>query len=154
MGKLWKLWKTLFSWAPKSLWMVTAAMKLKDTCSLGKKAMMKLQCILKSRDITLPTNVCLVKAKVFPVVMYRWENWTIKKAEHQRIDASNYPVGEDWCWSWSSHTLATWREEQTHWIKPWCCERLWAWGEYCDRGWDDWMASPIQRTWFCMNSRR
>ena len=55
--------------------------------------MTNLDSILKSRDITLPTNVCLVKATVFPVVMYGCESWTIKKAEHQRIDAF-----ELWCW--------------------------------------------------------
>ena len=68
--------------------MVTAAMKLKDTCSFGRKAMTNhLDSILKSRDITLLTDVCLVKAKVFPVVMYGCESWTVKKAERQRIDA-------------------------------------------------------------------
>ena len=70
--------------------MVTAAMKLKDACSL---TMTNLDSILKSRDVTLPTKVCLVKAMVFPVVMYGCENWTIKKAEHQRID-----VLELCCW--------------------------------------------------------
>ena len=60
---------------------------------LGRKVMTNLDIILKSRDITLPTKVDLVKAMVFPVVMYRCENWTIKKAEHQRIDAL-----ELWCW--------------------------------------------------------
>ena len=67
--------------------MVTAALKLKDACSLEKKAMTNLDSILKSRDITLPTKVHLFKAIVFPVVMYGCESWTIKKAEHQRIDA-------------------------------------------------------------------
>ena len=67
--------------------MVTAAMKLKDACLLGRKAMTNLDSILKSRDITLPTKVHLVKVMVFPVVMYGCENWTIKKAEHQRTDA-------------------------------------------------------------------
>ena len=67
--------------------MVTAAMKLKDICSLVRKAMTNLDSILKSRDITLLTNVHIVKAMVFPVVMYGCENWTVKKAEHQRIDA-------------------------------------------------------------------
>ena len=62
--------------------MMTAAMKLKDTCSLEKKAMTNLDSILKSRDITLPTKVHLVKATVFTVVMYGCESWTIKKAEH------------------------------------------------------------------------
>ena len=64
----------------KSLWMVTAAMKLKCFL-LGRKAMTNLYSLLKSRDITLPTNVCLVKAVVFPVVMYGCESWTINKAE-------------------------------------------------------------------------
>ena len=60
---------------------------------LGRKAMTNLDSILKSRDITLPTKVHLVKAMVFPVVMYGWESWTIKKAERRRIDAF-----ELWCW--------------------------------------------------------
>ena len=62
---------------------------------LGRKVMTNLDSILKSRDITLPTNVFLVKAMVFPVVMYGCESWIIKKAEHQRIDAFNCVVGED-----------------------------------------------------------
>ena len=73
--------------------MVTAAMKLKDI--LGRKAMTRLDSILKSREITLPTKVHLVKAMVFPVVMYDCESWTIKKAEHQRIDAFELSCGED-----------------------------------------------------------
>ena len=73
--------QTLSFWAPKSLQMVTAAMKLKDAY-LGRKVMTNLDSILKSRDITLPTNVHLVKAMVFPVVMYGCESWTVKKAEH------------------------------------------------------------------------
>ena len=73
--------------------MVTAVMKLKDACSLDEKAMTNLDGILKSRDITLPTKVRLVKAMVFPVVMYGCEIWTIKKAEHRGIDAF-----ELWCW--------------------------------------------------------
>ena len=73
--------------------MVTAAMKLKDAYSFGRKVMTNIDSILKSRDITLPTKVRLVKAIVFPVVMYGCESWTLKKAEHQRIDAF-----ELWCW--------------------------------------------------------
>ena len=68
----------LFSWAPKSLQMVTATMKLKSA---------NLDSVLKNRDITLATNVCIGKAMVFPVVMYGWESWTVKRAECQRIDA-------------------------------------------------------------------
>ena len=67
--------------------------KIKRRLLLGRKAMTNLDSILKSRDITLPTKVCLVKAMVFPVVMYGCESWTIKKAEHQRIDPF-----ELWCW--------------------------------------------------------
>ena len=80
MGKQWEQWLTLFFWAPKSLRMMTAAMKLKDTL-LGRKAMTNLDSMLKSRDITLPTKAHLVKAMVLPVVMYGCESWTIKKAE-------------------------------------------------------------------------
>ena len=82
----------LFFLAPKSLQMVTAAMKLNDTYSL-EEVMTNLDRTLKSRDITLPTKVHLVKAMVFPVVMYGCESWTVKKAEGQRIDAF-----ELWCW--------------------------------------------------------
>ena len=71
----------LISWAPKSLQMVTAAMKLRCLL-LGRKAMTNLEGILKSRDVALPTKVCLFKAMVFPVVMYGCESWTTKKAEH------------------------------------------------------------------------
>ena len=62
---------------------------------LGKKIVTNLDSILKSKDIILSTNVCIVKAMVFPLVTYEWESWTIKKAECQRIDASNCGVGED-----------------------------------------------------------
>ena len=68
--------------APKSLKMVTAAMKFKTSLLLGRKVITNLDSILKSRDIALPTKVHLVKAMVFPVVMHGFENWTIKKAEH------------------------------------------------------------------------
>ena len=79
-------------WAPKSLQMVIAAMKLRRLL-FGRKTMTNLDSILKSRDVTLSTKVHLVKAIVFPVVMYGCESWTIKKAEHLRIDAF-----ELWCW--------------------------------------------------------
>ena len=72
--------------------MVIAAMKLRYLL-LGRKVMTNLDSLLKSRDITLPIKVCLVKAMVFPVVMYRCESWTINKAEQRRIDAF-----ELWCW--------------------------------------------------------
>ena len=69
--------------------------EIKRRLHLGRKAMTNLDSILKSRDITLPTKVCLVKAMVFPVVMYGCESWTMKKAEHRRIDDLNCGVGEN-----------------------------------------------------------
>ena len=69
--------------------------EIKRHLFLGRKVMTNLDSLLKSRDITLPTKVHLVTAMVFPVVMYGCESWTIKKAEHQRIDAFNCGVGED-----------------------------------------------------------
>ena len=81
--------------APKSLQMVTAAMKLKGALLLGRKCMTNIDSILKSRDITLLAKIHIVKAMVFPVAMYGCESWTIKKSEHQRIDALSYGVLED-----------------------------------------------------------
>ena len=130
--------------------------EIKRRLLLGRKAMINLDSMLKSRDIiTLSTNVCLVKALVFPVVMYGYESWAIKKAEHWRIDAfelwcwrrllrvpwtarrSKQSIvkesvlnihWKDWCWSWTSNTLATWCKELTHLKRPWCWERLKAGG--------------------------
>ena len=143
MGKQWKQWETLFWGAPESLQILTAA------CSLeGKLDQPVKDSILKSRDITLPTKVHQVKAMVFPVVMYGCESWTIKKAEHWRIDTF-----ELCCWrrllrvpglqgvnpkgnqSWivigrtnaEAEAPIFWPpdgEESTHWKRPWCWERL------------------------------
>ena len=90
MGKQWKQWETFLGGTPKSLQMVTAA---KGSLLFERKVMTNLNSILKSRDVTLPTKVHLVKAVVFPVVIYGCESWTIKKAECWRIDAF-----ELWCW--------------------------------------------------------
>ena len=136
------------------------SLEIKRCLLLGRKIMTNLDSIFKSRDITLPTKVCLVKALVFPVVMYGCESWTIKKAECWRIDDF-----ELWCWirllrvPWTARrsnqsilkeispeyslkglmlklqTLATWCEELTHWKRPWCWERLKAGGKGDDRGW-------------------
>ena len=146
---------------------------------LGRKVMTNLDSIFKSRDITLPTKVHLVKAMVFPVVMYGCESWSVKKAECRRIDAF-----ELWCWRrlrrvpWTArrsnqsilkeispgcsleglmlklklHTSATSCEELTHWKRPWCWEGLGAGGEGDDRGWGGWMASPTRWTWVWVNS--
>ena len=92
MGKQWKQFLTVFLGSK-----ITAdgdcSHEIKRRLLLGRKVMTNLHSVLKSRDITLPTKVHLVKAMVFPIVMYGCESWTIKKAEHRRIDAS-----ELWCW--------------------------------------------------------
>ena len=88
-----KQWLTLFFWAPKITADDDCSHEIKRGLLLGRKVMTNLDSILKSRDITLSTMVCPVKAMSFPVVMYRCESWTIKKAEHRRIDAF-----ELWCW--------------------------------------------------------
>ena len=116
----------------------------------------------------------------FLVVMYGCESWTIKKLSAKELMLLNCGVGEDsweslglqgdptspfwrksvlnihwkdWCWSWSSNTLATWREGPTHWKRPWYRERLKE-GEGDDRKWDGWMASPTGWTWVWASSRR
>ena len=84
--------QTLFFWAPKSLRDGDYSHEIKRCLLLGRIVMTNLNSILKSRDVTLPTKVCLVKAMVSPVVTYGYESWTIKKAEHRRIDGF-----ELWC---------------------------------------------------------
>ena len=93
MGKQWAQWLTLFFWTPKSTADGDCSHEIKRHLLLGKKVMTNVDSILKSRDTTLPTKVNLVKAMVFLVVMYGCESWTVKKAEHRRIDAF-----ELWCW--------------------------------------------------------
>ena len=155
--------------------------EIKRHLLLGKKKILtNVHSMLKSRDGTLPTKVYLVKAMVFPVVMYGCESWTIKKAECQRIDAF-----ELWCWRrllrvpWtakiSNQSIAkkispecsleglmlklklqyfghlTWRID--YWKRPWCWERLKAEEEAEDRGWDGWMARPTQWRWVWVSSK-
>ena len=95
MGKQWKQCQVLFFWGSKITADGDCSHEIKRHLLLRRKAMTNLDSILKTRDITLPTKVHLVKAMVFPVVMYGCENWTIKKVEHQKIDALNCVVGED-----------------------------------------------------------
>ena len=153
--------------------------EIKRHLLLGRKAMTSLDSILKSRDITLPTKVCLVKAMVFPVVKYGCQSWTIKKAKCRRTDAF-----ELWCWRrlsrvpWTTRrssqsilkeispeysleglmlklqfqSLVIWCEELSHWKRPWCWERLNV-GEGDDRGWDAWMASSTWWTGIWVSSR-
>jgi len=137
-----------------------------------------LDSIFKGSDIALPKKVRLVKAMVFPVVMYGCESWTVKKAEGRRIDdfelwcwkrlfrvpwtarRSNQSILKEigpgctlkeWCWSWNSNTLTTSCEELIHWKRLWCWEELGAGGEGDDRGWNGWMASPNRWTWVWVN---
>ena len=156
--------------------------KIKRCLLLGRKAMTNLDSMFKSRDITLLTKVHLVKAMVFPVVMYGCESWTIKKAQCWRIDAFelwcwrrllrvpwtarrsnqsilNFPkfkksvLNVHWKdWCWSSNILATWCKERIHWKRPWCWERLKVGANGEDRGWDGWMASPTPWTWVWASS--
>ena len=92
MGKQWKQCQTLFVWGSKIIADGDCSHEIKRRLLLGRKIMTNLDSIFKSRDITLPTKVRLVKAMVFPAVMYGCESWTVKKAEHRRIDAF-----ELWC---------------------------------------------------------
>ena len=145
----------------------------------GRKAMTNLVSILKSRDMTLLKKIHIVKAMVFPVVMYGCESWTMKKAECCRTDAF-----ELWCWRrllrvpWTArrprqsilkennpeYSLESLMlklqhfghlcKELTHWKRPWCWEKLRTLGKGDSRGWNGLMASSIQWTWVWTNSRR
>ena len=148
--------------------------EIKRHLLLGREVMTNLDSIFKSRDITLPTKVRLVKVMVFPVVTYGCESWTVKKAEHQRIDAF-----ELWCWrrllrvSWtarrSNQSILKEISPEYSWERImlklklqyfghlmqradsferlWCWKRLKVRGKGDDRGLDGWMASPTQWTW-------
>ena len=133
--------------------------------------MTKLESILKTRDITLPTKILKIKAIFLPVVMSGCESWTTKtalvlqKTLESPLDSKEIkpvsPKGSqpwifsgttDWCWS--TNTLATRCEQPTHWIRPWCWERLKAIGEGDCKGWDDWVVSLTEWTWIWANSGR
>ena len=141
--------------------------EIKRHLLLGRKFMTNLDSILKSRDITLPTKVHLVKAMVFPVVMYGCESWTIKKAECPKnwcfwtvvlektlespLDCKEIqpvlPKGDHpWVFIGRTNVEAEtpWCKELTHLERPWCWERLRAGGEGDDRGLDGWMASQMR----------
>ena len=96
MGKQWKQWKTFIFLVSKITADGACSHEIKRRLLLERKAMTNVDSILQSRDITLPTKVCLVKAMVFPVVMCGCESWPVKKAEHRRIDAFEF-----WCCAWS-----------------------------------------------------
>ena len=95
MGKQWKQYQTLFFGGSKITADGDRSHEIKRHLLFGRKVMTNLDSIFKSRDITLPTKVCLVKAMVFPVVMYGCESWTVKKAECQKLMLLNCGVGED-----------------------------------------------------------
>ena len=145
MGKQWKQCQTLFLGGSKITADGDCSHEIKRCLLLGRKVMTNIDSLLKGRDITLPTKFHLVKAMVFPVVMYGCESWTIKKAECRRIDAfelwcwrrllrvpwtarrSNQSIPKEinteihwkfWCWSWNSNTLSTWSEELIIWKDP------------------------------------
>ena len=180
MEKQWQQWQTLFSRAPKTLQMVNAAMKLKDASSCRKSYDQPRQYI-KNWGITLPTKVRIVKAMIFPVVMYECESWTTKKTEHWRIDVFGL-----WCWRrflrvpWTERRFnqsvlkeispeysleglmlnlklqyfGQLKQRADSLEKTLMLERLKAGGEGDDRVWDGWMASLTQWTWVWASSRR
>ena len=152
--------------------------EIKICLLLGRKVMINLDSILKSRDVTLPTKVRLVKAMVFSSShVWMWEldykeswvpnNWcfwnvVLEKSLESPLGCNEIqPVHPKWNQSWifigrtdaEAETLATRCEELNHWKRPWCWERLKAGGGGDDRGWDGWMASPTWWTWVWVNSR-
>ena len=176
MGKQWQI---LFWRGSKITADGDCSHEIKRCLLLGRKVMINLDRILKSRDITLSTKVRLVKVMVFPVVTYGWERWTVKKAKRQKIDAF-----ELWCWRRLLTVLWTARRSNQSILKeispeysleglmlklklqyfghllqrtdsletPGCWERLKMGGEGDNRGWDGWMASPTWWTWIWVNS--
>ena len=173
----WKQWQILFSWAQKSLWMVTAAMKLKDACSLETKLWKTWQCIKKQRHY--------FANKVSSSQSYGFSNSHVWMSE---LDYKESWMPKNWCFltvvlektlesPWTANqsilkdinpeysleglmlklklqSLATWCKELTHWKRPWCWKRLRAGGKGYNRGWDCWIASLIQWTWVWANSGR
>ena len=154
----------LYFFGLQNHWDGDCSHEIKRCLLFGRKVMTNLDSILKCRYITLPTKVHLVKAMVFPVVIYGCESWTIKKAERWRTDAfelscwrrllrvpwaarrSNQSILKEISPEYSleysleySNTLATWCEELTPWKRPLCWERLKAGGEGDNRRWDGWM---------------
>ena len=178
MGKQWKQWLTIFG-GSKIIADGDWSHEIQRQLLLGRKVMTNLDSILKSRDITVPTKVCLVKAMVFPVVMYGCESWTVKKSEHWRIDGF-----ELWCWRrllrvpWTARSPTSQPKRKSvlsiHWnsqlhaeaetpilwppdVKNWLigkdpdARRLKA-EEGDNRGWDGWMAAPTRWTWVWASS--
>ena len=177
MGKLWKQWETLFSWAPKSLQMVTAAMKLKGACSLEESYHKPRQHNKKQRHYFAKKDPSSQSQGFFSSNVWMWD-LKQRKLSTKELTLLNCGAGEDsweslglqnqtsqswrksvwnthcknWCWSWSSNTLAMWHEELTQWKRPWCWERLKAGTEGDDSEWDGWMALLTLGTWIWASS--
>ena len=177
MGKQWRQWQTLLSWAPKSLQIVTAAMKLKDAPWKMSYDQPR-QHIKKLRHPFAKKGPSSQSYGFSSSHVWMWDLAKKKKLSIKELMLLNHGVGEDswaslglqgnptspssrsvlgvhwkdWCWSWNYNTLATWCEQLTHWKRPWCWERLRAGGEGDDRGYDGWMASPTQWTWVWVDS--
>ena len=153
--------------------------EIKRHLLLGRKVLTNLDGILKSRDITLPTKVCLSRLWFFQwscmdVRVGLWRKLSAEKLmllncgvgedSWESLGLQGYPTSpssrrsvlgvhwKDWCWSWNSNILATSCEELTYWKRPWCWEGLGAGGEGNDRGWDGWMASLTRWAWVWVNS--
>ena len=162
MGEKWKQGEILFSWAPKSLQMVTAAMKLKDVCSLEEKLWQPRQHIKKQRHYIADKSPHSQSYAFSSSHVWMWEldhkegwvlkNWcfqtvmlekTLEESLGQQGTQTSQSLRKsalnihwkDWCWSWSSNTLAIWCKAQTHWKRPWCWKRLRT-GERGNRRWD------------------
>ena len=179
MGKQWKQWQTLFFFGSQITADGDCSHEIKRCLLLGRKAMTKLNIKLKSRDIHVLTKVRLVKAMVFPVVIYGCESWTVKKAEHWRIDVFGL-----WCWRRLLRVPWTARRSNQSILEEISPENslerlmlkltLQSFGHLMqrtdsfekifilgktedrkrrgDRGWDGWMASPPRWTWVCISS--
>ena len=173
MGIKWKQWHILSCWAPKLLLMVTAAMKLEDTCSLEGNFDKSRQCIKKQRHHFADRGLSIQSSGFSSSHVCMWElshkeswslknwcfwivvlekihesPWTARRSNQSILKEINPGYSwKDWCWNWSFNTLATWCEEPTHWKRPWYWESLRAGGEGGKRGWNDWIASLTQWRW-------
>ena len=174
-----KQWQTLFGGAPKSLQMETTAMKLKDAAPWRKSYDQPRQHIKKQRHYFANKDPSSQNYGFSSSHEWVWEwdykeSWVPKKwcfwtmvlektlespldckeiqPVHPKGDQSWIFIGKDWCWSWSSNTLATLCEELIHWQGSWCWESLKAGGEGQDRGWNGWMVSLTRWTWVRVNS--
>ena len=170
MGKQWKQWQTLYFGAPKSLHMVNCSHEIKRSLLFGRKAISNLDSILKSRDITLPTKVHLVKAIVFVVIIYGCESWIIKNINSwalknwyfwtvllekilespfnsKEINSVNPRGNQSWIFigrtDAEAETPILWPPNVKYWLtgRPWCWKRLKAGREGDDTEWDGWVAS-------------